>query len=98
RFSRDWSSDVCSSDLQKQETIQLILTTHSPNLASKLKLENLIICNNVNAFPMGEEYTKLRSDSYKFLEKFLDTTKANLFFAKGRSEERRVGKEYRARG
>ena len=68
---------------QKQDTIQLILTTHSPNLASKLKLENLIICNNCNAFPMGPNYTKLDSDDYKFLEKFLDTTKANLFFAKG---------------
>ncbi|MGV8984321.1 AAA family ATPase [Clostridium sp.] len=31
---------------------QLIITTHSPNLASKLKLQNLIICYNNNAFPM----------------------------------------------
>lgn len=68
---------------QKQKDIQLILTTHSPNLASKLKLGNLIICNNGNAFPMGDTYTKLVKDDYKFLEKFLDTTKANLFFAKG---------------
>lgn len=68
---------------QKQDTIQLILTTHSPNLASKLKLENLIICNHGNAFPMGDIYTKLKKNDYKFLEKFLDTTKANLFFAKG---------------
>lgn len=68
---------------QNQEAIQLILTTHSPNLASKLKLENLIICNNANAFPMGEQYTKLDKRNYTFLEKFLDTTKANLFFAKG---------------
>lgn len=68
---------------QKQDTIQLILTTHSPNLASKLKLENLIICNNGNAFPMGDAYTKLHTDNYNFLEKFLDTTKSNLFFAKG---------------
>ncbi|UOE40143.1 AAA family ATPase [Chryseobacterium suipulveris] len=69
--------------LQKQENIQLILTTHSPNLASKVKLENLIICNNTNAFPMGKDYTKLNPDDYKFLEKFLDTTKSNMFFAKG---------------
>lgn len=68
---------------QKHSSIQLILTTHSPNLASKLKLENLIVCNNGNAFPMGDSYTKLNKDNYKFLEKFLDTTKANLFFAKG---------------
>jgi putative ATP-dependent endonuclease of OLD family len=32
---------------------------------------------------MGATYTKLDKDNYKFLEKFLDTTKANLFFAKG---------------
>lgn len=68
---------------QKQEAIQLILTTHSPNLASKIKLENLIICNNGNSFPMGSAHTKLDPNDYKFLEKFLDTTKANLFFAKG---------------
>ncbi|MEJ5053685.1 ATP-dependent nuclease [Sphingobacterium sp. MYb382] len=68
---------------QKQDAIQLILTTHSPNLASKLKLENLIVCSNGYAFPMGATYTKLDKDNYKFLEKFLDTTKANLFFAKG---------------
>jgi len=69
--------------LQKQHTIQLILTSHSPNLASKLNLKNLIICNNGDAFPMGHEYTKLVEPDYVFLEKFLDTTKANLFFAKG---------------
>lgn len=68
---------------QKQKNIQLILTSHSPNLTSKLKLENLIVCNSGNVFPMGNQYTKLKDDNYKFLEKFLDTTKANLFFAKG---------------
>lgn len=68
---------------KKEKDIQFILTTHSPNLASKLDLENLIICNNGNAFPMDSTYTKLGKDNYKFLEKFLDTTKANLFFAKG---------------
>ena len=69
--------------LQKQDKIQLILTTHSPNLASKLKLESLIICNENNAFPMGHKYTKFNPRHYVFLEKFLDTTKSNLFFAKG---------------
>lgn len=69
--------------LQKQEEVQLIITTHSPNLASKIKLKNLIICNGDNAFPMGDEYTKLEKSSYVFLEKFLDVTKSNLFFAKG---------------
>lgn len=70
--------------LQELSGIQLILTTHSPNLASKVKLKNLIICNHNTAFPMGsDKYTKLASDDYVFLERFLDVTKANLFFAKG---------------
>lgn len=69
--------------LQQQENIQLILTTHSPNLASKVKIENLILCNSSNAFPMGENYTELQKEDYIFLEKFLDATKSNLFFAKG---------------
>lgn len=69
--------------LQDNNDIQLILTTHSPNLASKIKLENLIICTNDNAFPMGSDYTELNEKDYIFLEKFLDVTKSNLFFAKG---------------
>ncbi|WP_294286628.1 AAA family ATPase [uncultured Chryseobacterium sp.] len=69
--------------LQEQENIQLILTTHSPNLASKVKLENIILCNNNNSFPLGINYTKLDRADYIFLERFLDTTKSNLFFAKG---------------
>lgn len=69
--------------LQKQDDIQLILTSHSPNLVSKLELKNLIVCYEGHAFPMGSKHTMLEEDDYKFLEKFLDTTKANLFFAKG---------------
>ena len=69
--------------LQNKKDIQLILTTHSPNLASKVKLNNLIICKNNHAYPMGRGYTQLDDSDYSFLELFLDTTKSNLFFAKG---------------
>ncbi len=69
--------------------VQLILTTHSPNLASKVKLENLIICGSYEknwnvfpwAFPMWKEYTWLWEENYRFLERFLDVTKSNLFFS-----------------
>lgn len=69
--------------LQKQKDIQLILSTHSPNLGSKIKLENLILCMDDYAFPMGSEYTELEDTEYIFIERFLDATKANLFFANG---------------
>jgi len=63
--------------------MQLIFTTHSPNIGSKIPLENLIMCNKGMAYPLGHAFTKLDKDDYKFLEIFLDTTKANLFFSKG---------------
>jgi len=68
---------------RKKEFGQFILTTHSTTLASKIKLENLIVCNKENVFPMGHKYTQLDESDYKFLERFLDATKSNLFFAKG---------------
>ncbi len=62
---------------------QFILTTHSITLASKIKLANLIVLKGNEAFPMSSEYTQMKPADYKFLERFLDATKANLFFAKG---------------
>ena len=69
--------------LQDQRFGQLILTTHSTTLASSIKLENLIICKDGKVFPMGSNHTSLDKRNYDFLERFLDATKANLFFAKG---------------
>jgi putative ATP-dependent endonuclease of OLD family len=68
--------------LQSNTPGQLILTTHSTTLASCLKLESLIICKDGKAFPMGSDYTNLERKHYDYLERFLDATKANLFFAK----------------
>jgi len=70
--------------LQKKETKgQFILSTHSTTLASTIKLENLIICKDNQVFPMGAVHTRLAKGDYRFLERFLDATKANLFFARG---------------
>jgi len=62
--------------------VQIILTTHSPNLASKAKLESVTILAGGSAFPLGPEYTLLSPTDCRFLERFLDVTKANLFFAR----------------
>ena len=34
------------------------------------------------AFPLGKAHTRLEADDYEFLRRFLDATKANLFFAR----------------
>lgn len=63
--------------------VQAVLTTHSPNLASKAKLADISIVNLGRAFPLSEDYTALAPGDYRFLEKFLNATRANLFFARG---------------
>ena len=65
----------------QQNNEQFILSTHSITLASKIRLENLIVLKDKEAYPMSD--TMMKPADYKFLERFLDATKANLFFAKG---------------
>jgi putative ATP-dependent endonuclease of OLD family len=62
---------------------QFILTTHSTILASEIVLSHLIICQDDKVFPMSSSHTLLSKENYEFLERFLDATKSNLFFAKG---------------
>lgn len=75
--------------LQKENNVQFILTTHSPNITSKVKLggsdnvNNILLCKNNNVFPMGQGFTMLEKKDYEYLDTFLDVTKSNLFFAKG---------------
>lgn len=66
----------------EEPKLQTILTTHSPNLASKAPLDSIIIMSEGQPYPMRKGMTKLEGDDYEFLEKFLDVTKSNLFFAK----------------
>ncbi|MGF6127851.1 putative ATP-dependent endonuclease of OLD family [Pseudomonas frederiksbergensis] len=63
--------------------VQVILSTHSPNLSSKIPLQNLVLMHRQQAFSLAEGQTCLASTDYRFLGRFLDVTKAGLFFARG---------------
>jgi len=65
------------------QKIQVILTTHSPNLASAIELDNLLLLQGRKAFSLAAGRTELSKSDYGFLARFLDVTKANLFFARG---------------
>jgi len=69
--------------LATEDGIQIIATTHSPNLASVIELDNLVLLWKSRAFALDKESTKLSASDYSFLQRFLDVTKANLFFARG---------------
>lgn len=62
---------------------QIIISTHSTILASKVNLKNVILLKNGKGYDLSEGNTGLEKGDYLFLQRFLDATKANLFFAKG---------------
>lgn len=63
--------------------VQILLTTHSPHFASRVNLERLSIVSGRRCFSLARAHTKLAAADYEFLRRFLDVTKANLFFARG---------------
>src|SRR5690606_40479739 len=93
RFSRDWSSDVCSSDLHVRHSVDDSLRTTQPVKLSK-------------PYPLGQclEISLAVEKALKTLDPAAlpDNAVAGYralaaFFNAGRSEERRVGKEGRCR-
>jgi len=79
-FLRDHSKRKPTSP---QNQMQIVLTSHSPNLASRIGVKGLIVMHKGRAFPMGPRFTSLNQSDYEFLERFLDVTKSNMFFARG---------------
>ncbi|MBY3186058.1 AAA family ATPase [Rhizobium laguerreae] len=65
------------------QSIQIIVTTHSPNLASEISLQNISLLKDRKAFLLAKGKTLLTDSDYPFLERYLDVTKSNLFFARG---------------
>lgn len=66
-----------------ERSTQVLLSTHSPNLASKIPMANFVLLDGRRAFSMMQGHTELDVGDYRFLERFLDVTKANLFFSHG---------------
>lgn len=68
----------------KDDNIQMFITSHSPNIASKVDLQNIIICKDAMFHSLRNWETLLdeKEKDFWFLQRFLDVTKADLFFAK----------------
>src|SRR5690606_39558731 len=96
RFSRDWSSDVCSSDLGNSmgwyTTLFLgscLTISNSFELINTMgsMMKNEIIGGQV-IYPIIDENWKIDQEKKELIEKIVKEI---------RSEERRVGKEYKTR-
>jgi len=67
----------------ENSNVQYIFTTHSTQLGSSIPLKYIKLCFNSHVYSLDSSSTALSENDYQFLERFLDATKANLFFAKG---------------
>src|SRR5207302_3551762 len=95
RFSRDWSSDVCSSDLKTEESRQIqeemdrLVTEHRARIQA----------NSDAVAKERERFFSWRLQKQQEEQKITDTVShfvtENPITRGVRSEERRVGKEWR---
>lgn len=66
-----------------KQRVQVIMTTHSPSLAAGADIASMTLVHRGQLYPLAPDKTKLKKNDYEFLRRFLDATKANLFFARG---------------
>lgn len=67
---------------ETHQQVQVLVTTHSPQLAAGTELDTMTMIVGHRAYPLGMSHTRLEANDYEFLRRFLDATKANLFFAR----------------
>lgn len=70
----------------KKSDIQILITTHSPTIASSTSIENIISMNVVDENKIKAIQLKdcgIEEAAEKFLNRWLDTTKSVLLFSKG---------------
>lgn len=72
----------------KQEVRQVFITSHSPNITAAVDLSNIIVLEHVEdkievSYP-GRVFSESQEDkeSKLFIERFLDVTRSDMFFAK----------------
>lgn len=70
---------------QKSSSIQVIYTSHSPTLVSRIGIDaiNLLFEDNHSIHCYSLVNAVLSTEEKKHLEKYLDVTKSQIFFAKG---------------
>ena len=66
-----------------ERRVQVLMTTHSPSLVASADLETMTLVHKGQTYPLRAGQTRLKKTDYSFLQRFIDATKANLFFARG---------------
>lgn len=71
--------------LDKEQGFQIFITSHSPTITAKAALKSVIVLNNISnkIHALSLHNSGLQPENQNYLEKFLDVTKSQLFFANG---------------
>ena len=71
--------------LDKEQGFQLFVTSHSPTITAKAELKSVIVLQNPSntVHALSLQHSGLQPKNQTYLEKFLDVTKSQLFFANG---------------
>src|SRR5690606_40668022 len=97
RFSRDWSSDVCSSDLATfgnyQSALLDLMKAQTRAADAQERVSTQKNATDLTGFGRQSETLTALKGAQSRIQGFIDTSDAVV-----RSEERRVGKEWRSRG
>lgn len=72
---------VNSHKKEHEVHLQVILSTHSPTLASKLPIKCMTMVHKGKVLPISMAGST--EGDFTFLERFIDATKSNLFFCRG---------------
>lgn len=79
--------DIFFNYLSKLNRIgfQIFISSHSPTITAKADLDSLIVLQNQGdkIYSWSIKNSMLNDDNKKYLQKFLDVTKSQLFFANG---------------
>ncbi|RUL78757.1 ATP-dependent nuclease [Dyella choica] len=63
--------------------VQVVMTTHSPSLVAGAPIESMTLVVGGRTFRLDQETTALEAADYAYLRRFLESSRANLFFARG---------------
>lgn len=71
--------------LNKDLNFQVFISSHSPTITAKANLNSILVLQNIenNIHCLSLDKSGLTTDNKKYLQKFLDVTKAQLFFSNG---------------
>lgn len=70
--------------LNEDKSFQIFISSHSPSLTAKADLNSILILQNTENNVLNSNFNRLNFDdeNKKYLQKFLDVTKAQLLFSK----------------